>query len=279
MELSKRLQAVADMVTAGNRVADVGCDHGYVSIYLIQHGISPYVIAMDVNKGPLLRAKEHIEGERLTDYIELRLSGGVDALCIGEADTIICAGMGGRLMVRILEQDADVTSHMKEWVLQPQSELSLVRAYIRSRGCTIVDEKMIYEDGKFYPVIKVRTKGAEPAEVAEQPQTETDAGYDAAATKTLVFTPEDDTLRTLQDKFGPVLLQNKDAVLKDYLSEQQAKYEEIQSSLQQLHEVSQTDSRCADESRSSNTANRRRQRLTEIEQELFDIRQALAYYE
>lgn len=273
MELSKRLQAVADMVTAGNRVADVGCDHGYVSIYLVQRGISPYVIAMDVNKGPLLRAKEHIEGERLTDYIELRLSDGVDALCIGEADTVICAGMGGRLIVRILEQNADITSHMKEWVLQPQSELSLVRAYIRSRGCMIADETMIYEDGKFYPVIKARTKAAAPSEVT-------------ARQREAVTVPASAPAAVL-DKFGPVLLQKKDAILKDYLLEQQAKYEEIQSSLQQVNAVAQTagagqpetDSLHEEDSRNAQTDDRRRQRLTEIEQELSDIRQALALYE
>ena len=76
MELSARLKAVAGMVTKGNRVCDVGCDHGYISIYLVKNGVSPYVYAMDVNKGPLLRAKEHILDYGYTDKIETILSDG-----------------------------------------------------------------------------------------------------------------------------------------------------------------------------------------------------------
>ena len=102
MELSKRLAAVAAMVTKGNIVCDVGCDHGYVSIYLVREKISPRVIAMDVRPGPLAQAKEHILMYGLSDYIETRLSDGVDALNEGEADTLILAGMGGRLMEGIL---------------------------------------------------------------------------------------------------------------------------------------------------------------------------------
>ena len=78
--LSKRLQALADMVTPGNKVADVGCDHGFVSIYLVQKGTAPYVYAMDVREGPLQRAKEHIADYCMEEYIETRLSDGVAAL-------------------------------------------------------------------------------------------------------------------------------------------------------------------------------------------------------
>ena len=107
--LSARMQAVADMVKIGNRVCDVGCDHGYVSIYLVQRGIAPGVLAMDINKGPLQRAKIHVAQADLSEYITLRISDGLDKYQSGEAQTLICAGMGGRLMQKILEKEPEKT--------------------------------------------------------------------------------------------------------------------------------------------------------------------------
>ena len=91
IQLSKRLQAVAKLVTKGNRVADVGCDHGYIAIYLTEESISPYVVAMDVRPGPLDRAKKHIERAGLSGKIETRISDGAEALKEGEVDFITIA--------------------------------------------------------------------------------------------------------------------------------------------------------------------------------------------
>ncbi len=154
MELSKRLQAVADFVTPGNLVADIGCDHGYISIYLRKEEISPRVIALDVNKGPLEKAKEHIEKYGCT-HIETRLSNGFEALKIGEVETAICAGMGGRLVLRMMESHLDLVKHLKECILQPQSELSIVRKQLIAWGFEFLEENMIFEDGKYYPIMKI----------------------------------------------------------------------------------------------------------------------------
>lgn len=238
MELSKRMQAVADMVTVGNTAADVGCDHGYISIALVRQQVCPRVVALDINKGPLQRAREHIRQYAMTDYIETRLSDGVSALKAGEAHTLICAGMGGRLILHILEQGREITSAMKEWILQPQSEPALVRAYIRKRGYAICDERMVYEEGKYYPVIKV-CPGKE------------------AHIRSFMAESENIT-----DKFGPILLQKKDAALLEYLRKQQADYEAIRKTLQQEE--------------SENGGNKRRQeRIAQIEEELRSIRTAI----
>ena len=101
MELSKRLKAVAGLVTEGASVADIGTDHGYVPIWLIQSGRAAKVIAMDVNEGPLERARGHIRSKRLENVIFTRKSDGLQALHVGEADTMIAAGMGGGLVIRI----------------------------------------------------------------------------------------------------------------------------------------------------------------------------------
>ena len=123
-ELSKRLQAVADLVTPGMRLADVGTDHAYIPIYLTQNGLVPSAIAMDINKGPLERADTHILKHGLDGKIVTRLSDGLVNLKMEEADTMIAAGMGGGLVIHILNEDPAKTRSLKELVLQPQSELA-----------------------------------------------------------------------------------------------------------------------------------------------------------
>ena len=112
------------------------------------------LIAMDVNEGPLERAREHILAEGLSDRIDLRLSDGFSALDPGEVHTIIAAGMGGGLVIHILEANPAVTDSVQEFILQPQSEIERVRAYLEREGYTIVREEMVEEDGKYYPMMK-----------------------------------------------------------------------------------------------------------------------------
>lgn len=206
MELSKRLQTIADMVTRGNRVADVGCDHGFVSIYLYQQNIAPVVYAMDVRTGPLARAKEHIEEYGLSKYIETRLSDGVTALNKGEADALICAGMGGKLMAKILLDGIDKILAMKELILQPQSDLAFFRNFLREQGLVIVHEDMVFEEGKFYPMMRVVPK-AMMSEADAQAAYEQSCAYDKA----------DLNWQRREDLFGTFLLRQKHPVLKEYL--------------------------------------------------------------
>ena len=128
MQLSLRLAAISKMVHGGNRLVDVGCDHGYLPVYLVLNKKIPSAIAMDVRKGPLLRAKEHVQQYGVSDYIELRLSDGLSALKAGEGDTLVIAGMGGPLMERILTEGKQVLDSFQELIL---------------------------EDGKFYPMMRV----------------------------------------------------------------------------------------------------------------------------
>ena len=155
MQLSLRLTAIADMVTEGNRLVDVGCDHGYLPVYLLLNKKIPGAIAIDVRKGPLSRAKEHIKAYNLEDYIETRLSDGLAALKPGEGDTMVLAGMGGPLMERILTEGRNVRETFSELILQPQSDIPHFRHFIREEGWEIIKEDMILEDGKFYPMMKV----------------------------------------------------------------------------------------------------------------------------
>ena len=130
MQLSIRMQAVADMVTPGGRIADIGTDHGYVPIYLVEQNKADHAIAMDVRKGQMARAGENIVRFGCSDRIESGLSDGLAMLNPGEADTVIIAGMGGVLTIRILERGPKVLQSVSECILQPQSDLDKVRQFL-----------------------------------------------------------------------------------------------------------------------------------------------------
>lgn len=195
VELSMRMQAVADMVSKGSRVCDVGCDHGYVSIYLVQSGKSPSVLAMDVNRGPLSRAAAHVSKYGVKEYITLRLSDGLDAYRKGEADTLLCAGMGGRLLMNILTKEPDKTMDFRELILQPQSEIPFFRKFLREKGYIVLEEDMILEEGKFYPMMKVCLSEAGDRCLEEK----TDERYE------------------MEDLLGPHLLSQKHPVLLKFI--------------------------------------------------------------
>lgn len=217
--LSKRLGAIAGMVTTGSRVCDVGCDHGFVPIWLAEHGISPKVLAMDVRSGPLAAAKEHIAERGLDSCIETRLSDGLHNYNIGEADTLICAGMGGGLMLRILSEEPDKTASFRELILQPQSEIEQFRAGLRQMGYRIGDEIMIEEDGKFYPMMRVKIELCKPKEESKE-----------KLCKPIVS--DDKILCKLEDRYGPLLLAGKDQILAAYLRREERIYGEILMKLQ-----------------------------------------------
>ena len=206
VKLSNRLLAVASFVTEGNVLADVGTDHGYIPIYLVQGKKIHRAIAMDINEGPLQRAKEHIALYGLKDYIEARLSDGVEKLKPGEADSILIAGMGGGLVMHILEEGKEVCRQAKELILQPQSELERVRNYLWSNGYVILEENMVLEDEKFYPMMRVVYQNQTDIESAKNP---------------------------LFCRYGKCLLQEKHTVLKEYLEREKKLYTGILSGLTQ----------------------------------------------
>ena len=160
MQISHRLERVASNVKCGGVVADIGCDHGFTSIYLIENKMADHVIAMDINKGPLERAKAHVREYNMENAIELRLSDGAKELVPGEADTLLISGMGGMLITKILNDSKDVVDDVKELVLSPQSDISLVRKCIHELGFSIDNEEMLTDQGKYYIVIRA-VKGKE----------------------------------------------------------------------------------------------------------------------
>ena len=209
IKLSKRMKAVAAMVTSGGVLADVGTDHGYIPIALIQRQKIKSAIAMDINKGPLARAQDNIASAQLGDYIQTRLSDGVVALGEGEADSILIAGMGGELVIHILSEGEKVCKEASELILQPQSDIRKVREYLRLHHYKIVDEDMICEDGKYYPMMRVINVELDNAWMKMDEQT-----------------------RVACDIYGPLLLRNGNPVLRRFLVRQHRQLTQILQTLQ-----------------------------------------------
>ncbi len=241
--LSNRLLAIAGLAGSGECVADVGTDHGYLPIFLIEQGRMKRAIAMDVREGPLSRAQAHIRAHRLTDYIETRRSDGLAALQPGEAGVIVIAGMGGSLMSRILSQGEAVIRKETLLVLQPQSEVLEFRQFLMRQGYELLAEEMVKEDGKYYPMMKVQRVQDVAGEAASAMQDITDRDMRIAL------------------KYGPLLLRDHHPVLLEYLREQQKKQELIAR-------------RLADAA--TETASERRRQIC---QELKELAQALEQYE
>ncbi len=190
MQISKRLRTVASFVSEGNSIADIGTDHAYVPIFLAKEGKITKALAMDIKKGPLERAKTHIQKQGLSDMIEVRLSDGLSAFQKGEAETIIISGMGGALIQKILEEGKEVLCEAKEFILSPQSEIQDFRHFLQNSGYEIRKETMLKEDGKYYTVIK-------------------------AAFGKMNYTKE------IEFAYGKLLLKERNHVLREYLKKEE----------------------------------------------------------
>ena len=203
MEISNRLKAICDLCLPGQVVADIGCDHGYVSITLTNSGKFEKALAMDINEGPLRLAGQNIALYGDKARIETRLSSGFDKLEKGEADTVIIAGMGGMLVRDILDAGRDKLGSVKQLVLGAQSDIDTVRRYITEAGFRIDDEEMLEEDGKYYQLIRAVNDGSDNV----------------------------GKLNDIEALYGPVLISKKHAVLREYLTKQKAVLTDIKIKL------------------------------------------------
>ena len=247
--LSKRLQMLANMVTKGNRVVDIGCDHAYLSIYLVESGICPGALAMDVRKGPLSAAEEHIRQSGFEASVKTRLSDGLKEYLPGEAETLVCAGMGGPLMEKILTDSFEKVKTLKELILQPQSEIREFRRFLRQNGLTIAEERSELEDGKYYFAMRALLPDREVI---------------------LTSVQED---QDLFDAYGEYLLKAKDPVLWEFLEKRLGVCDELEQRLR--FNLGRTD---RSEEQEADGRKRLQNRLFEVQRELSKIRRALEYF-
>ena len=152
--VSQRLLACADRIDGGVRVADIGCDHGYLGIYLLHTGKASHVIASDVNQGPLQSAIKNAEKFGVSDGMRFYLSDGVQNIP-RDFDVMICAGMGADTMISILEAAPWLKSPQYRLILQCQSKRPELRRYLYAQGYRIVRETLVKEGKFYYPISEV----------------------------------------------------------------------------------------------------------------------------
>ena len=161
LPISKRLLCCASMVQPGSRVADIGTDHGYLGIYLLQTGAARHVIACDLRKDPLENARRNAKLFGVDGEMELRLSDGLEKILPDEVDTVVMAGMGGDLIQKILSQCPWRKREGLQFILQPQSAGNVLRRWLCEDGFEIRREEPV-QDGHFlYTVMDIRQ--GEPA--------------------------------------------------------------------------------------------------------------------
>lgn len=152
--ISPRLLKCAGFVHPGDRVADIGCDHGYLSIYLLKNSVAASCIAADVRPAPLASAVSNAEKYGVSDRITFCLSDGVRTIP-RDFDTLVCAGMGGDTMIHILDDAPWLRDSRYRLILQCQSKRPQLRRYLSDQGYAIIRETLV-QDGRFlYPVMEV----------------------------------------------------------------------------------------------------------------------------
>ncbi len=158
--LSKRLEAVAERVPQAARMADIGCDHAYLPLALLQRGQVSYAIGCDVNAGPLEAARKNAAQAGVA--LELRLADGLAALQVGEVDVVTLAGMGAGLMVDILSAEPAVTAALKRIVVSPNVAPWLLRQWAMRAGFAVCEETVVEEHGHYYEVFALEPAAERP---------------------------------------------------------------------------------------------------------------------
>lgn len=166
LQLQPRLALLAALVPPGSRLADVGTDHGYLPVYLLQQGRIPSAIAADIGAEPLEHARR-TAGEYNVTGLELRLCDGLAAIHPDEVDTVAIAGMGGETIIHILENAPWTKDGSHELLLQPMTKAAALRHWLADNGYTFTDEHLVEDKGRIYPILCVKGGVFRPLTEAE----------------------------------------------------------------------------------------------------------------
>ncbi|NLM11897.1 MAG: SAM-dependent methyltransferase [Clostridiaceae bacterium] len=160
INITGRLLKITSMLGKCTKPADIGTDHAYIPIYLIQSGRCNSVVATDIKEGPLLKARKNIEKYQLSDRIELRLGDGMKPIRDDECDAFIIAGMGGVVITEILNASIEKAKKAKALILQPAYYEEVLREFLLQNGFCIETEALVRDEGRMYTIIRTYYDGA-----------------------------------------------------------------------------------------------------------------------
>ncbi|MDX9872364.1 MAG: class I SAM-dependent methyltransferase [Clostridia bacterium] len=167
LRISKRLKTLAGFVPGGCRAADIGTDHAFLPVFLVKEKISPHVIAVDVNEKPLEAARKNVSQYQAEEAVELRLGDGLAALLPHEAEVLIVAGLGGGTIRDILAAAPEVTKTPCRLILQPMTDAEALRLWLSENSWVIIEEELIFEDGRLFEIIVAEQGNPEKLSFAE----------------------------------------------------------------------------------------------------------------
>lgn len=200
--LSPRLEVLADFAQNAKTIADIGCDHGKISIYLAQH--DTYVHAVDISEPSLDKARKLAKAEGVEENIKFYCDDGFGSIQDIKLDAAIIAGMGHRMISSILENNIQTVKNIGSLILQPMDSVIEMREFLCNGGYTILDEKLVWDDGRLYTVIKASHTGSQ-------------------------------TLTTRELLIGPKIIENEDKLLNDLKKKEIKKRETIIAGLKKAH--------------------------------------------
>ena len=198
MDVSKRIEFIINNLDKVECLADIGTDHGYVPLRALEEGKANRIIACDVNKDPLDKAKLNAILEGIGDELEFRLGSGFKPLDAGEANEVVIAGMGGNLIRDILEADLEKVSAVEMLVLQPAQNPEILRQYLYENNYEIIKEDLCKDEGIFYELFKVKRAEGQAIE-----------------------------LDSIYYEVSPMLLRQKHPLMKEYLELKVKEYNKI----------------------------------------------------
>lgn len=160
VKLSERLMKIASYVETGERVADIGTDHGLLPFYLLENEISPHVVLCDINEGPMEKARQNANARYPGTSFDMRIGNGLSQVKAGEVDTVVIAGMGGKLIIDILSAEPEKTNSIRKFILQPRNAAPALRRWLIENQFTIANEKLAWERGRICEIIVAASAAA-----------------------------------------------------------------------------------------------------------------------